>query len=59
MLNQNIFNYKEERKEALACHNVALWFKLYIEEQQKEKNRQEYYFNKFLEDDHNRCTRGF
>ena len=33
MLNKNLFNYDDERKEALACHNIALWFKLYFEEQ--------------------------
>jgi hypothetical protein len=37
MLNQNIFNYDDERKEALACHNISLWYKLFKEEQQLEK----------------------
>jgi len=32
MLNTLLFDYAEERKEALACHNIALWFKLYFEE---------------------------
>lgn len=58
MLDQNIFNIKEERREALACHNIALWYKLYKEEQDLAE-RQEYYFQKFLEDDYNRCTKGF
>lgn len=61
MLDQNIFNIKEERREALACHNIALWYKLYKEEQrlQEEQARREYYFQKFLEDDMDRCTKGF
>jgi len=58
MLNQNIFNYDEERKEALACHNIALWYQMFKEEQEQIA-RQEYYHNKFLEDDMARCTRGF
>jgi queuine/archaeosine tRNA-ribosyltransferase len=58
MLNENIFNYEEERREALSCHNIALWHKLFKEEQEQIA-RQEYWHNKFLEDDHNRCTKGF
>jgi hypothetical protein len=58
MLNQNLFNYEEERREALVCHNIALWYKLYKEEQ-LQLARQEYYHNKFLDDDMQRCTRGF
>jgi len=58
MLNQNLFNYEEERREAIACHNIALWHKLFKEEQ-AEAARQEYYFQKFLDDDMTRCLRGF
>jgi len=58
MLNQNLFNYDEERKEALFCHNIALWHKLFKEEQEQ-LARQEYYHNKFLEDDMKRCLGGF
>jgi hypothetical protein len=58
MLNQNIFNYTEERQEALLCHNIALWYKLFKQEQDA-LARQEYYFNKFLDDDMIRCTKGF
>jgi len=58
MLNQNIFNYAEERKEALFCHNIALWYKLYKEEQEL-MARQEYYHAKFLDDDMDRCLKGF
>ena len=58
MLNQNIFNYDEERQEALVCHNIALWYKLFKEEQE-EISRREYYHNKFLDDDMTRCNQGF
>ncbi len=58
MLDTRLFDYKEERKEAMACHNIALWYKLFKEEEEV-KARQEYYFNKFLEDDMLRCTKGF
>jgi hypothetical protein len=58
MLNETIFNYEEERQEALACHNIALWYKMFKEEQEQ-KARQEYWHNKFLEDDMTRCTQGF
>jgi hypothetical protein len=58
MLNQNIFNYEEERREALACHNIALWHKLFKEELDH-RARQEYYFQKMLDDDMERCLRGF
>ena len=58
MLNQNIFNYDAERQEALACHNIALWYKLFKEEQDAIA-RQEYYHNKFLDDDMDRCLGGF
>jgi hypothetical protein len=59
MLNQNLFNYKEERREALACHNIALWYKLFKEEEQEQQARKEYYFQKFLDDDMDRCLGGF
>jgi hypothetical protein len=39
MLNENIFNYDEERKEALFCHNIALWYKLFKEEQDKKEEQ--------------------
>jgi len=58
MLNQNIFNYEEERREAIACHNIALWHKLFKEEQLQQA-RQEYYFQKMLDDDMDRCLGGF
>ena len=58
MLNQNIFTYEQERREALACHNIALWHKLFKEEQDQQ-TRQEYYFQKLLDDDMERCLRGF
>jgi hypothetical protein len=58
MIDKNIFNYDEERQEALACHNIALWYKLFKEEQE-ENARREYWHNKFLEDDMTRCTKGF
>ena len=58
MLNQNIFNYDEERQEALFCHNIALWYKLF-KEQQEAINRNDYYHNKFLDDDMDRCLGGF
>ncbi len=58
MLNQNIFNYDEERQEALSCHNIALWHKLFKEELDH-RARQEYYFQKFLDDDMERCLKGF
>jgi hypothetical protein len=34
MLDQKLFNYAEERKEALACHNIALWYKLFKEQEE-------------------------
>jgi hypothetical protein len=58
MLNQNLFNYEDERKEAIACHNIALWHKLFKEEQDAQA-RQEYYFQKMLDDDMERCLKGF
>jgi len=58
MLNQNLFNYEEERREALACHNIALWHKL-VKEEQAQTERQEYYFQKMLDDDMDRCLGGF
>jgi hypothetical protein len=58
MLNQNLFNYEEERREALACNNIALWHKL-VKEEQAQAERQEYYFQKFLDDDMTRCLKGF
>lgn len=58
MLDKNLFNYQEERREAIACHNIALWYKLFKEEQELAA-RQEYYFQKFLDDDMNRCLGGF
>jgi hypothetical protein len=58
MLNQNLFNYEEERKEALSCHNIPLWHKLFKEEQEHQA-RQEYYFQKMLDDDMDRCLGGF
>lgn len=54
MLNTEIFNYTEERQEALACHNIALWFKLF-----KEQELREYYFNKMIEDDYQQCRKAF
>jgi hypothetical protein len=45
MLNKQIFNYAEERIEAMACHNIALWHKLVVAEQ-AEAARQEYYFQR-------------
>jgi hypothetical protein len=42
MLDQNIFTYAEERKEALACHNIALWYKLFKEEEQLQKKDEDY-----------------
>ena len=41
MLDQTIFNYDEERKEALACHNIALWYKLFKEQLQHEEQADE------------------
>jgi len=58
MLNKDIFNYEEERKEAISCHNIALWHKLFKEEQDLAA-RQEYYFQKMLDDDMDRCLGGF
>tara|TARA_R110000868_G_scaffold388663_1_gene657684 strand:+ start:228 stop:404 length:177 start_codon:yes stop_codon:yes gene_type:complete len=58
MLNKQIFNYAEERIEAMACHNIALWHKLVVAEQ-AEAARQEYYFQKMLDDDMARCLGGF
>jgi hypothetical protein len=58
MLNQNLFNYKEERREAMACNNISLWHKL-VKEEQAQAERQEYYFQKFLDDDMTRCLKGF
>lgn len=58
MLNPTIFNYDEERKEAIACRNIALWHKLYKEEQELAA-RQEYYFQKMLDDDMECCLKGF
>lgn len=58
MLNPNIFNYDEERREAIACNNIALWHKLFKEEQALAA-RQEYYFQKMLDDDMTRCLKGF
>jgi hypothetical protein len=58
MLNQNLFNYEEERRNALASGQFHCWYQLYREEQEQ-LARQEYYHNKFLEDDMLRCTRGF
>jgi hypothetical protein len=40
MLDTNIFNYEEERREALHCHNIALWYKLFKEQQELEKKEQ-------------------
>ena len=57
-MDQNLFNYDDERKEALACRNFALWHKLYKEEQDLAA-RQEYYFQKLLDDDMDRCLGGF
>jgi len=59
MLNQNLFNYEEERREAMACHNIALWYQLCTEEEAAERARREYYHNKFLDDDMDRCLGGF
>lgn len=58
MLNQNLFNYEEERREAIACNNIALWHQLFKEEQ-LQLARQEYYFQKMLDDDMERCLGGF
>jgi hypothetical protein len=58
MLNKDIFNYDEERKEALLCHNIALWHKLFKEEQAL-AHSQEYYFQKMIDDDMLRCLGGF
>jgi hypothetical protein len=58
MLDQNIFNYDEERQEAIACKNIALWHKL-LKEEQALAARQEYYFQKMLDDDMDRCLGGF
>jgi hypothetical protein len=59
MLDKNLFNYEEERREAIACNNIALWHALFKEEEQEEIARREYYHNKFLEDDMDRCLKGF
>lgn len=54
MLNTKLFDYTDERREAMACHNIALWYKL-LQEQQ----RQEYYFNKMIDDDYQQCRKAF
>ena len=58
MLNTNLFNYEEERVNAIASGNFHCWYKLFKEEQE-EQARREYYHNKFLEDDMTRCLGGF
>ena len=55
MFEQKYFDHENERREALACHNIALWYKIYEEQ----KRRDEYYFNLMIEDDYLRCTKGF
>lgn len=61
-MNTNLFNYSEERVEALACHNIALWYQLCVEQESAERaeqQRRDYYHNKFLDDDMDRCLGGF
>lgn len=58
MLDKNLFDYTEERQEAIAVRNIHLWHKLFKEEQELAQ-RQEYYFQKFLDDDMDRCLGGF
>jgi hypothetical protein len=41
MLDEKLFNYAEERKEALACHNIALWYKLFKEQEELEQAKKE------------------
>lgn len=41
MLDTNIFTYEEERREALHCHNIALWYKLFKEQQELEQAKKE------------------
>jgi len=55
MFEQKYFDHEKERREALACHNIALWYKIYEEQ----LRRNEYYFNLMIEDDYLRCTRDF
>ena len=55
MLNKNLFTYEEERQEAIACRNIHLWHQLYRAELAEEQARRDYYHQKFLDDDHNRC----
>ena len=55
MLNTNLFNYEEERVNAIASGNFHCWYKLFKEE----LARREYYHHKFLEDDMTRCLGGF
>jgi uncharacterized protein YdaT len=58
MLNTNLFNYAEERVNAIASGKFHCWYKL-VQEEQEQQQRQEYYFNKFLDDDMDRCRGGF
>lgn len=37
MLNTKLFDYREERIEAIACRNIALWYKLYKEQARETK----------------------
>ena len=41
ILDTNIFTYEEERKEAMACHNIALWYKLFKEQEELKKENKE------------------
>lgn len=54
MLDTKLFDYAEERREALACHNIALWYKLH-----KEQELKDYYFNKMIADDYQQCRKAF
>lgn len=55
MFEQKYFDHAKERREALANHNIALWYKIYEEEQR----RNEYYFNIMMQDDYEQCRKAF